>query len=406
MGLMVSTGVIGRRWPTALAVALSAGSLAASLAGFGARAQAASDGARAAAASPAASRASAQGWRVAATLGSAALVSGVSASGKDNAWVSAVTCTVCSNLADYTGRQLRWDGTAWRPVALPAAYTFGFVVPASPAGNWIVGAVPVSMPTRNVVLHWTAKGRGTTTLLDENVGISAGVAPTATQAWLFGDTEVGGPDGGSYALHYAGSTWRPAKVPFVGTAASASSPTNVWAYGYRPGDGLVGTMAFNGKKWRTVLLPPPPSSLSYTSPGYIAAASPSNVWLEIGLSSGIADPAPYLLHWTGARWISIKIPYGLEDAGLTTIAQDGRGGVWLSLMDLDKNLTFPKAFLLHYRDGAWTRITVPVTAGYKVLEQVSLAWIPGTRSLWGAVAELNPKSPKSPGKLLLLKYGP
>jgi hypothetical protein len=30
---------------------------------------------------------------------------------------------------------------------------------------------------------------------------------------------------------------------------------------------------------------------------------------------------------------------------------------------------------------------------------------PGTRSLWGAAVEFNVKSPKGPGKLLILKYG-
>jgi hypothetical protein len=49
---------------------------------------------------------------------------------------------------------------------------------------------------------------------------------------------------------------------------------------------------------------------------------------------------------------------------------------------------------------------VPTTPGYEVLGPATLAWIPGTRSLWCAAVELNPKAPKSPGKVLILKYGP
>ena len=60
---------------------------------------------------------------------------------------------------------------------------------------------------------------------------------------------------------------------------------------------------------------------------------------------------------------------------------------------------------LHYLNGMWTRTPAPTAPGDEVLEPVTLTWIPGTRSLWGAAIELNPKSLKSPGKLLILKYG-
>jgi hypothetical protein len=155
-----------------------------------------------------------------------------------------------------------------------------------------------------------------------------------------------------------------------------------------------------------VPLPPLPSSLVYTGDGNIAAASPSNVWLEIERTGDFAGGStPYLLHWTGAKWASIKIPYGLDDMGGAPIAQDGHGGVWLCLQDI-RDPASGKTYLLHYLNGVWTRLLAPATAGYQVLGPVTLSWIPGTRSLWGAAIEENPKSPKSPGKLLILKYGP
>jgi hypothetical protein len=392
-----------------VAVVLSAGSLAASLAGCGAPAQAGQAAARVAVASLVVPQATTPGWRVIATLADdAALVDGLSASGKNNAWVSEVICAPkkCTGLTGLTGRQLRWNGTAWRSVTLPTAYTLGLVVPASLVSNWIVGAVPVSKnASRDVVLHWTGKGQGTATLIDKNADIDAGVAPTAKEAWLFGDTVVGGSNVGTYALHETGGTWRPVQVPFVGEGASATSPANVWVSGYLPADDGAGVMAFNGKKWRTVPLPPLPSSLVYTGSGHIAAASPSNVWLEIERSSGVADSTPYLLHWTGSKWTSIKIPYGLDDMGRAPVAQDGHGGVWLTLENI-KDPAHQKTFLLHYLNGKWTRIPVPVTKAYEVLGNVNLTWIPGSRSLWGAAVELNSKSPKSPGKMLILKYGP
>jgi hypothetical protein len=149
---------------------------------------------------------------------------------------------------------------------------------------------------------WTGKDPGAATLLDPNISVVTGVAPAAKDAWLFGVSAVGGPDGSPYALHYAGSAWKPVAVPFVGQGASASSPANVWVSGYSVGDDAAGVMAFNGAKWRTVPLPPLPSSLLCTGSGHIAVASQKSVWLEIEQTSDVANSTPYLLHWTGSKW--------------------------------------------------------------------------------------------------------
>jgi hypothetical protein len=402
----VPRAVPSRRWPAGLAAALSAGSLVLCLASCGTAARAAPAAARAAVTSPTAARAAAPSWRIAATQPNVAAVDGLSASGTNNAWLAETICpgAKCSDqtvITDPAGAQLRWNGTAWRPVALPKAYALGEVVAASPVSNWIVGAFSVGKyATRNVILHWTGKGPGTTTPLTVNFGAGAGVAPTAKDAWLFGVN----PDGNAYALHYDGKAWKSGAVPFAGQGSSASSPANVWVSGYSVGDDGAGVMAFNGAKWRSVPLPPLPSSLVYSGSGNIAAASPQSVWLEIEQTSDVADSTPYLLHWTGSKWTSIKIPYGLNDMGGAPIAQDGQGGVWLSLADIS-NPADQKSYLLHYRSGRWTRVPVPTTSGYRVIGQVALSWIPGTRSLWGAAEEFNVKLPKSNPKLLILTYG-
>ena len=340
-----------------------------------------------------------------ATRANVVLVDGLTASGTNNAWLTETICPngKCSKQTVFnpTGAQLRWNGTAWRSVALPKAYGLGEVVAGSPAGNWIVGSFTVGTTAiRNVILRWTGKGPATTTRLPVNDSVGAGVAPAAKDAWLFGEN----PDGNAYALHYDGTAWRSEAVPYVGQGASASSPANVWVSGYSVNDDGAGVMVFNGSKWRSVPLPPLPSSLVYTGSGNIAVASPKSVWLEIGRTSDVAHSTPYLLHWTGSKWTSIKIPYGLDDLGGAPVAQDGHGGVWLSLANI-RNPADPKWYLLHYLDGRWTRFPVPATPGYRVIDQVALSWIPGTRSLWAAAVEYNVKSPKSNPKLLILKYG-
>jgi hypothetical protein len=401
----VAPVVPSRRWPAGLAVALSAGSLALGLAGCGTAATAAPAAVRAAASSPTAARAAAAGWRIEETQPNVVAVDGLTASGTNNAWLTTSICPngKCSKQTVFnpTGAQLRWNGTAWRPVALPKAYALGEVVAASPVSNWIVGSFLIgTYAVRKVILHWTGKGPATTTPLPVNDSVSAGVAPTAQDAWLFGEN----PDGNAYALRYEGKAWKSVAVPFVGQGASASSPANVWVSGYSVSDDGAGVMAFNGTRWRPVPLPPLPSTLLYTGSGNIAVASPKSVWLEIGHTSDVDDSTPYLLHWTGSQWTSIKIPYGLNDMGGAPIAQDGHGGVWLSLANIS-NPADLKSYLLHYLNGRWTRIPVPTTPGYRTIDQVALSWIPGTRSLWAAAYEYNVKSPKSNPKLLILKYG-
>ena len=163
-------GVTRRSWPAVAAVAMSAGSLAASLAGCGSPARAATG---AAALSLTGSQATAPGWRIAANLGYAGLAGDLSASGKSNAWLSEVYCAIkkCQDITTgWAGKQFRWNGTAWRSVTLPAVYASGTVISASATSNWIVGSVPVSKSTtRDAVVQWTPKGLGKATPLDKNV---------------------------------------------------------------------------------------------------------------------------------------------------------------------------------------------------------------------------------------------
>jgi hypothetical protein len=186
----VPRGVSGRNWPAGLAVALSAGSLVLYVAGCGTAVRAAPSAARQAVSSLTAAKAAVPGWRIAATRGNVAAVDGLTASGTNNAWLTETICPngKCSDqsvITDPTGAQLRWNGTAWRPVALPKAYALGDVVAASPVSNWIVGSFDVGKyASRNVILHWTGKGPGTTTPLTVDSGAGAGVAPTAKDAWL------------------------------------------------------------------------------------------------------------------------------------------------------------------------------------------------------------------------------
>jgi len=48
--------------------------------------------------------------------------------------------------------------------------------------------------------------------------------------------------------------------------------------------------------------------------------------------TAIPRQAPFLLHWNGTRWSKVTVPYSAQFAPSNwTIAQDGHGGVWLSV---------------------------------------------------------------------------
>ena len=86
-----------------------------------------------------------------------------------------------------------------------------------------------------------------------------------------------------------------------------------------------------------------------------------------------------LPHWNGTRWA--RVTRGIPAAALLgPVAAGGQGGLWLSA-----ETPAYAPYLAQYRNGHWTRVTVPAAAQGAV-SVASLALIPGTRTLWGAGA--------------------
>jgi len=110
--------------------------------------------------------------------------------------------------------------------------------------------------------------------------------------------------------------------------------------------------------------------------------------------------APFQCSRNGARWTAVKVPY----AGMTegSIAPDRRGGVWLGVTVFGNGVE--RGYILHYRNGAWTRAAMPARDG-EVTHPSGLASIPGTQSAWGVGQEspLAPMLDAYPG--VIVKYG-
>jgi hypothetical protein len=226
--------------------------------------------------------------------------------------------------------------------------------------------------------------------------ISAAVAPTATDVWAFGGS---GPSDDPYAAHYNGRTWSAVRVPVTGDAAYATSAKDIWVLGTSPNPSLgrVAVMSFNGKTWRAGSLPglvnAPVAARS------IAAVSATDVWAAAEeLVPGPSVP-PILLHWNGEKWADVNVPYNGSNG---TLAQDGHGGIWLAVDDMNPPAGFV-GYLLHYTGGKWSRITAPATHGDTDIPD-AIAWIPGTRSLWGTGNEM-PGGSSGPRPAVILKDG-
>jgi hypothetical protein len=386
--------------------------------------------------------ATAPGWRIVATLPDNSMMTGLTATGAGDAWAAG---TVCSNASCTRNTLLvrRWNGKAWTVIRVPKAYvnssTEGGVpaVAATSAANaWVFNAPQVTAvvgaaqaraaltvgrarailraagttqagPT--VVLHWTGKGWGATVKLPADV--TTAVAPSAKDAWAFGASSATASSIRAYTAHYDGRRWSPVRVPVAGISASATSASNIWVAGISPASSpsmpAGAIMDFNGKAWHTTPLPHLGLSAKQIAiPTGIAAISAVNVWAmgQILDTSSTTNPVmkPFLLHWNGKKWAVVKIPYTGE-VGAASLAQDGHGGVWMSVVSFTNNGIFSRMW--HYTNGAWSRIATPARKGEVTIPD-RLAWIPGTRSVWGTGEEFPAGPTAAPGfPSVILKYG-
>jgi hypothetical protein len=348
------------------------------------------------------------GWRITTTLpGNNSGAGQLAAAGAGSAWAAG---TVCAN-ASCTRSTLvvrHWNGKAWTVVSVPKAYVnssaeLGNSAVATASGNaWIMDSVAAGAGDATAVLHWTGRGWSATAKLPALV--ASAVATSATNAWALGAAATSASSGGPYAAHFDGRKWAAVRVPVSGLCASATSAKNIWVAGFSKVSSsgpVLGIMDFNGKTWRTT--PAPRLGLTAKQaafPAGIVAFSAANVWVDgIILGSSGAPPKAFLLHWNGAKWVAVKVPYA--GAELTAMAQDGHGGIWTGVLLLGG--ATPKAYLARYGNGAWTRVAVPAPRGDITAPQ-SLVWIPGTRSLWGLGDEL-PVGLTGVAHEVILKYG-
>jgi len=139
-------------------------------------------------------------------------------------------------------------------------------------------------------------------------------APALTDGWAFG--YVYGTQNAlvrTFYLHWGGHRWRTVTIPvaqnFVATLIKASSPSNVWIFGYRTDSAASGAaLVYNGHRWKVIDGP------WSASVGNGLVASRSDAWVTQG-GCATADCTTTVHHWDGSAWQSQAVPGQLSLAG-------------------------------------------------------------------------------------------
>jgi len=287
----------------------------------------------------------------------------------------------------------RWNGKTLNRVALPAGYastTAGgnsFAVAATRQDGWLFKGGTWLRSDGH--LRETGTLPGDTSVTTET---AAGV-PGTGQVWAFGsDVDK------AYAARFDGTRWTRSTLPqpgpdYVVYGASAVAANDVWAVAdlNSVNTGNPYLLHWNGHRWATLKLP---ASLRGTDTwgNAVSARSASDVWVAGRTSSGPNGPETFVAHWNGRTWTdgALLTSDKAEGAGVEQIARDGRGGLWVVASGADT----PQ--LWHYANGSFAQARTNAAFHPEDVVQV-----PGTTSVWAAGSSGDNSTQQASGALLL-----
>jgi hypothetical protein len=241
---------------------------------------------------------------------------------------------------------LRWDGSTWSPVDIPAppgpaSMSLRGVDAVSATDVWAVGYSYRYGETvsHTLIEHWD--GQKWTLVPSPDVlpdnGLYDVSALSATDVWAVGDTSDGETDTQQpLILHWDGTSWSSMPVPPVPGwplwlhDVEAVAVDDVWAVGFT----TVGSahepliLHWDGEQWTRVLDGVQPGARQLIG---VSASSSSDVWAVGGFPTGdgvTAGPA-LVQHWDGRDWArdaSSDLPS--SPGGLSDVATLPDGETW------------------------------------------------------------------------------
>jgi hypothetical protein len=228
-----------------------------------------------------------------------------------------------------------------------------------------------STMTVPLVEHWDGTSWSQVAVPSIQYGLDAVAAPSATDVWAFGVSQV--------AEHWNGTSWQRVSLPVpkgyaapMFLAASAASPDDVWALGEgSPASGPAQAIIdhWNGQRWQIV---PYPRTGKYSLLQGVTALSAKDVW-AVGYAGVVTanglERLTLTLHWNGTAWkrvtspnpATFTTPAGSVDNALTAVAGSSSRSVWaVGQYYLQANGTHgSRALTLHWNGSSWKVVPNP-----------------------------------------------
>jgi hypothetical protein len=237
--------------------------------------------------------------------------------------------------ANSTGVALRWNGSAWSRLAVPATGApTAFAAVKAFAGNdvWAVGGDGSTTQSHtNVAMHYNGSVWSPSAIPSpgtQNNVLRSVDGSGSRDVWAVGflrNQPYGNRIRLPMILHWNGTAW--SQVPSASGGAgstflydvAAISATDAWAVGENPGVGAF-VERWNGTAWNPVTAP------ALSSAASVVARSANDVWV-----AGF-DPAgaPAVAHWNGSGWLvtPVTVTGGVGAPALTSITVADATSEW------------------------------------------------------------------------------
>ncbi|WP_242908491.1 hypothetical protein [Actinomadura terrae] len=272
-----------------------------------------------------------------------------------------------------------WDGHAWSRFPIPEPFGGGGVVMAADRRHlWLMG----------YGTSYSAFWNGSTwrpAEIPTKPGFSFPI-------WVGPYSISAAPDGTAWAvlvdvvhdlslvLHWENGAWARADVPVPETGiaqqVAVRSSRDVWISGWYRDERqtrLPYSLHWDGRSWKKVAVSPPDQPRESQSVKHILPVSRSLAWAYRNWD--VMPSRRVLLRWTGGdSWQEFPLPDDVPQVG-PALADDGRHGVWIG------GGGYGSTAYAHFRNGVWTVMRGPARDPQARVDAMSLARVPGTRTI-------------------------
>lgn len=210
---------------------------------------------------------------------------------------------------------------------------------------WVFGGTNPGGPSRPVAARWAGTTLSPSALPAGLTGfITAASASSPSNVWAVSEY-------GRYAVHWNGTTWQVAKRWGQGliTGLVAASPSDVWVFGTTSaGAPGIGTWHFDGHSWTAVDGP--------LGDIYQATAWRHDLWAIARAHSGYR-----IEHYDGKSWQQMRTGQALNGLTLASISAVSGRDLWLLGNTVGKAVP-GRLVLVHWNGYRWRRFTTKLQA--------------------------------------------